>query len=309
MNAKVMDHETGEIVIYQQQNLVDDGVTDVLRAPIADMRLIQLFIDTKRSRHTRTQYAHSIKKLTGFLDKPLNAVTLEDAVAYHKRLKKEFKSANSIKAHISVAKSLFAFGVKLNYLRTNVFAAIKTDNPPEVTHKRILTEEEVLGLINAPKKQKNRILLRLIYAAGLRVSELCNLTWSCLLANGTLHIMHGKGQKDRFITLSEDLIKRLEKYKLTQVYSKAEDFIFPTRLGKRSHESQVHRIVKDAAEIAGLDPAASAHWLRHSHASHALDRGASLVTVRDTLGHSSIATTNKYLHSKRKDSSALHLAV
>ncbi|RIK43469.1 MAG: integrase, partial [Chloroflexi bacterium] len=54
---------------------------------------------------------------------------------------------------------------------------------------------------------------------------------------------------------------------------------------------------------------ASAHWLRHSHGSHALDRGASVVTVRDTLGHASIATTNKYLHGKRNDSSALHLGV
>ena len=81
------------------------------------------------------------------------------------------------------------------------------------------------------------------------------------------------------------------------------------KIDRRLDESQVHRIVKKAAKDAGLSPAASAHWLRHSHASHSLDRGASIVTVRDTLGHSSIATTNKYLHSKRKDSSALHLAV
>jgi integrase/recombinase XerD len=85
--------------------------------------------------------------------------------------------------------------------------------------------------------------------------------------------------------------------------------VFVSQKGGRLDETAVHRIVKIAAQVAGISADASAHWLRHSHASHSLDRGASLVTVRDTLGHSSIATTNKYLHSKRKDSSALHLAV
>lgn len=290
-------------------DLIQAKDAQIVSTDYGDSRFIELFIASKRSPKTRTAYRYSTDMLVSFLGKSLQAATLEDAVNYHELLKDKYRSLHSIKLHMDIAKSLFDFGVDMNYLRTNVMKVIKTDAPGEVTHKRMLTEEQVLGLINAPKKEKNRVLLRLIYAAGLRVSELCNLTWDCLLPNGTLHIMQGKGQKDRFITLSEDMVKRLEKYKLTQVYSKPEDFIFPTRLGKRSHESQVHRIVKEAAEIAGLDPAASAHWLRHSHASHALDRGASLVTVRDTLGHSSIATTNKYLHSKRKDSSALHLAV
>lgn len=281
----------------------------IVSTDYGDSRFIELFIASKRSPKTRTAYRYSINMLVSFLGKSLQAATLEDAVNYHELLKDKYGSLHSIKLHMDIAKSLFDFGVDMNYLRTNVMKVVKTDAPGEVTHTRVLTEEDALGLINAPKKLQNRLLLRLIYAAGLRVSELCNLTWDCLLPNGTLHIIQGKGQKDRFITLSEDMVKRLGQHKRLQIYSKGDDFMFPTRLGKRQHESQIHRIVKDAAERAELDPAASAHWLRHSHASHALDRGASLVTVRDTLGHSSIATTNKYLHSKRKDSSALHLAV
>jgi len=140
----------------------------------------------------------------------------------------------------------------------------------------------------------------------LRVSEVSNLTWGDLLENGVLHIQQGKGQKDRMITLSRGMVERLLSLKED---ASQDEVIFVSKKGGRLDESQVHRIVKAAAEAVGISPDASAHWLRHSHASHALDRGANLITVRDTLGHSSIATTNKYLHSKRSDSSALHLAV
>lgn len=278
----------------------------------SDQVLIDLFINTKRSSNTRVQYAHSAGMLANFIGKPLSVITLQDAVAYHEWLRARY-SAGSVRLHVNVAKALCAFGIKVNYLRTNVFAVIKPDTVPEITHKRILSEEEVLKLIDAPKRQRDKLLLRLIYAAGLRVSEVCNLTWGALSVDGVLYIQAGKGQKDRFVTLSEGMVKKLVAFNGDATN---DDYMFQSQVthkgnktDRRLDESQVHRIVKKAAKGAGLSPDASAHWLRHSHASHSLDRGASIVTVRDTLGHSSIATTNKYLHSKRKDSSALHLAV
>jgi integrase/recombinase XerD len=134
--------------------------------------------------------------------------------------------------------------------------------------------------------------------------------------DGVLHIRSGKGQKSRFITLSEATNKRLAEY--AGAFGQPDtDYIFRSQVTERDgnphdgrlSEVQIHRIVKSAALRAGVDNATSAHWLRHSHGSHALDRGASVVTVRDTLGHASIATTNKYLHGKRGESSALSLAV
>lgn len=271
-----------------------------------DQMLVKLFISTKRSANTQTQYSHSVKMLCDFTGKPLASITLQDAVNYHAWLKTQYSSPHSVKLHVNVAKALCAFGVKLNYLRTNVFAVIKPDATPEVTHKRILTEEQILKLIDAPTRQRDKLLLRLTYAAGLRVSEVCGLVWGDLLPNGVLHIRTGKGQKERFVTLSDGMIDRLNAHRQSAA---ADAPIFLSQKGSRLDESQIHRIVKAAAAAAGIDGDASAHWLRHSHASHSLDRGASLVTVRDTLGHSSIATTNKYLHSKRQDSSALHLAI
>jgi integrase/recombinase XerD len=289
---------SNDIIHFESAQVVSDGHTD--------RQFIDLFIASKRSPKTRTSYRYSIDMLFGFLGKPLQVVTLQDAVNYHAKLKEKYSSLHSIKLHMDIAKSLFDFGVDMNYLRTNVMKIIKTDTPCEVTHKRILTEEQVLKLIDAPTRQRDKLLLRLMYAAGLRISEVCGLVWGDLGSNGVLHIRQGKGQKERFVTLSDGMVERLNAHK-----SSAADHepVFVSQKGGRLDETAVHRIVKAAATVAGISADASAHWLRHSHASHSLDRGASLVTVRDTLGHSSIATTNKYLHSKRKDSSALHLAV
>lgn len=301
---------TTELATYR---VIDERATEIEAYRATDAKMIDLFIATKRSDKTKEQYRHSIGMLTDYLAKLLVEVTLQNAVDYHNHLRSNYPSAHSIKLHINVAKSLFSFALKMNYVRTNPFAPIKTDTPPEVTHHRILNEEEVLRLIDAPKRQRDKLLLRLIYAAGLRVSEVCNLTWGALSADGVLYIQAGKGQKDRFVTLSDGMVKKLVTFKGD---ASGGDYIFQSQVkqkgdktDRRLDESQIHRIVKKAAQDAGVSADASAHWLRHSHASHSLDRGASIVTVRDTLGHSSIATTNKYLHSKRRDSSALHLAV
>lgn len=272
----------------------------------SDAKFIDLFIASKRSARTRESYRFSIDMLLAIMGKGLQDATLQDAVDYHSYLKENYKSLHSIKLHMDIAKSLFDFGVDMNYLRTNVMKVVKTDAPQEVTHKRILTEEQILKLIDAPKRERDKLLLRLIYAAGLRVGEVCGLVWGDLLLNGVLHIRHGKGQKERFVTLSDGMIERLIAHRGS---ASADTPIFLSQKHSRLDESQVQRIVKAAAATVGIAGAVSPHWLRHSHASHSLDRGASLVTVRDTLGHSSIATTNKYLHSKRSDSSALHLAV
>lgn len=270
-----------------------------------DDRVIELFIATKRSAHTRTQYTHSVDMFLRHVGKPLRSVTLEDAVSYHEHLRSAYSSAHSVRLHLNVAKSLYTFAISLGYLVLNPLAAVKADTVPEVTAQRILAEDEVLKLIDAPANERDKLLLRTIYAAGLRVSEVTGLMWADLSADGVLAV-RGKGQKQRYVTLSERITKALNALRPKD----NSGHIFTSRKGAgRLSEVQVHRIVKAAAQAAGINADASAHWLRHAHASHALDRGASVVTVRDTLGHASIATTNKYLHSKRNESSALHLAV
>ena len=115
----------------------------------------------------------------------------------------------------------------------------------------------------------------------------------------------GKGEKTRVILLPPTLWREL-----LDVRSRAgdDDPVFPSRLNARQlHPSQVLRIVRAASVRAGIGKKVSPHWLRHAHASHSLDRGAPIHLVQATLGHSSVATTGRYLHARPTESSGKYL--
>ncbi|MBO3460757.1 MAG: tyrosine-type recombinase/integrase [Aetokthonos hydrillicola CCALA 1050] len=152
----------------------------------------------------------------------------------------------------------------------------------------------------------------LLYTAGLRVNELCSLRWKDLSPKkpgGQLAIF-GKGEKTRIILLPEPVWQKLCKLRNNALSS---DPVFTSRekdsLGTSLDQSQVNRIVAKAAKAAGINKKVSPHWLRHAHAIHSLSRGAPLHLVQNTLGHSSISTTSRYLHAHHDDSSALYLNV
>ena len=152
---------------------------------------------------------------------------------------------------------------------------------------------------------RNRVLLRLLYAGGLRVSELAGLNWRDVQPHddaGQVTVL-GKGGKTRAILLSVTTWREL-----ASLRAGPDDPVFPSkRTGDHLDVSAIWRIVRTAAERAGVDLGVSLHWLRH--ASHALDRGAPIHLVHQTLGHASIATTGKYLHARPTDSSARYLPV
>jgi integrase/recombinase XerD len=284
--------------------VVDSESSEVVGADI-DQKVIELFLSLKKSDRTKEGYTASIKMLVAFVGCPLRDVTLTKAMAYKQWLTDKYASKHSIKLHINVAKSLYSFMVGINALPTNPFAAIPIDTPKEITHERILSEFEVQLMLHAKGvKQRDSLIVKVLYVAGLRASELCNLVWGDLNSNCVLHIQSGKGDKERWITLPSELCKQLLDFRGD---SANDSPMFGSQKGGHLDESALHRIIKTVAAKAGVNGDVSAHWLRHSHASHSIDRGAELVTLRDTLGHASIATTNKYLHSKPGKSSALSL--
>ncbi len=119
--------------------------------------------------------------------------------------------------------------------------------------------------------------------------------------------LYGKGGKTRVVLMSTNTWRLL-----CEIRGDAgpDDAVFRSRKGGGAlDESAAHRVIKAAVARAGLSPEASAHWLRHAHASHALDRGAPISLVQQTLGHASVATTGRYLHARPSDSSARYLGV
>jgi integrase/recombinase XerD len=212
------------------------------------------------------------------------------------------------KRSISAIKSLLSFGHKLGYLPFNVGAALKTPKLKDTLAERILSEQEVLTMIALTKKQRDRVLLTILYASAGRVSEVCALSWRDVQPNGESGqvTLFGKNDETRAVKLSKATYAELLKLKGKALPT---DAVFVSQKGGHLDASQVLRLVRAAAVRAGISGNVSPHWLRHSHASHSLERGASIALVRDTLGHSSLAITSRYTHAKPGDSSALHLAI
>jgi len=281
-------------------------LTDVTATSIHD-RLIELWLH-ERSPRTIEYYERIAKHFITYINKPLHLTTLSDLQGWGLTLRG--LSPSSQRTYIAAVKSLLTFGHKIGVLPVNVGSSLRSPSSTDTLNERILTEQEVQRLIALEPNQRNRLILRLLYSGGLRVSELCGLKWKNLNARGDTGQLSvvGKGNKTRTVLLSQNIWREL-----LQLRGEAgiDDPVFRSReidiMGDRHLvRSTVQGIVKAAGERAGI-PKVSPHWLRHAHASHSLDRGAPIHLVQQTLGHASVATTSRYLHARPNDSSALYL--
>jgi integrase/recombinase XerD len=273
----------------------------------ADTKLIELWLSMKTSSHTRRAYAAEAAQFLAFLHKPLAQATLTDLQAWADHLGQGTLKPASQNRALTAVKSLLSFAQQTGYLPFNVGAAIKLRPNRDGLAQRILEESEVARLIAAASEGRNRVLLKLLYVSGVRVSEVCGLKWCDALARqqGGQITVFGKGGKTRAVLLKPKVWEQLLSIKGD---AKAADPIFPSRKGGRELDtSQVRRIVYAAAREAGLAQKISPHWMRHAHASHALDRSAPIHLVQATLGHASVSTTGQYLHARPTDSSSFYL--
>lgn len=180
---------------------------------------------------------------------------------------------------------------------------------------KTLSEEEVDSLLNAPNTDeplgnRDRAMLELLYATGLRVSELINLKQSQVNFNqGVLRIV-GKGDRERLIPLGEESQRWLRNFidgpRMEILLERQTDYLFPTRRGDRMTRQAFWHIIKRYAEKAGVRKKMSPHSLRHAFATHLLNRGADLRVVQLLLGHSDLSTTQIYTHVARERLKDLH---
>jgi len=209
---------------------------------------------------------------------------------------------------IAAAKSLFGFCQRMRFIPVNPAAELPLPRYENRLAERVLSEGDVHRLLSGEAQPRDRTLLNLLYFAGLRVSEACSLRWRNLheRGDGGQVTVHGKGGRTRSIALPAEMWSELIGLRES---AGAEELVFPSRGGKPLDRGRVRIIVRQAAEQAGVAGAVSPHWLRHAHASHALDHGAPIHLVQSTLGHSSVATTSSYLHARPGDSSARFLSL
>jgi integrase/recombinase XerD len=220
----------------------------------------------------------------------------------------------------STARQLSSFRRFYRYLlREN---ALQEDPTSQIAMPKIgralpksLTEEEVDALLDAPATRdplgsRDRAMLEVLYATGLRVSELVNLKINQVNLNqGVLRIV-GKGDRERLIPLGEESVKWLAQFaqgaRMEILLERQSDYLFPTRRGDRMTRQAFWHIIKRYAIKAGINKDLSPHTLRHAFATHLLNHGADLRVVQMLLGHSDLSTTQIYTHVARERMKELH---
>lgn len=271
----------------------------------------------------RSAYAAFMHFTSG---KPLSSVTLGDLQEFADELEDPFAPSTQAKI-LAAIKSLISFGHQTGYLTFDVGKALNLPKRRDELAERILTPDDVHSMIAAAGDPggRDRTLLRALYIGGLRVAEAVSLRTRDLTERpestgnvaGTAGVgagqltLFGKGGKTRRVLLPGALFEELEALALPDPQApifrsrKSGQDGKPMPIGVR----QAERITKSAAKKAGIKTAqeVSPHWLRHAHASHAMERGAKVYLVQATLGHASVATTGRYLHARPDESSALFL--
>jgi integrase/recombinase XerD len=258
-----------------------------------------------KSPNTKRAYSRSVANFQAFVGKPLRWTTLSDLQAFENSLTGK-RSSRAV--HLRAIKSLLTFCFKIGATQFNVGAVFVVKASPNNLAARFLSESEVQRML-VLSSGREHALVRLCYGGGFRVSEVVGLRWSEVVeanGGGVFVTVTGKGDKTRTVRLSAETASVL-----AELRGEATDdgYVFAKRNGKRIATVSARRMVIRVARAASIKRPVSPHFLRHSHASHALERGASLVLVRDTLGHASIATTDRYLHARPGESSSKYLPV
>ena len=283
------------------------GVPEARNAAQTDEQLVELWLHGL-SPHTERAYRKDWCDFRVAVRKPLGSVTLADIQNFAIRLGHTTLSEGSRHRKLSTVKSLFGFAHRIGYLSYDTARPLRLPAVRETLSERIMTEEEVTRLIAAARRPRDRALLMLLYASGVRVSEVVALRWRDAVgrAEGGQITVFGKGRKTRSV-----LLPRRTWLTLLSVRGNAgdDDPIFRSRRGGHLDPSAVLRVVKAAAQRAGIERPVSPHTFRHAHCSHALDRGAPIHLVQATVGHSSVATTSRYLHARPGESSGQFLPV
>ena len=241
-------------------------------------------------------------------------VTREQVQQYFLTCHQHHISARSNARRLAALRAFFQFLLQQNLISQNPLTDIDTPKIGQ-TLPKVLTEAEVDALLRRPTKPtvlalRNYTMANLLYASGLRVSELVNLpVTSCNLTTGHLRVL-GKGDKERMVPFSTTagtiLQEYLEQTRPLLLKGKASPLLFCSNRGKAMTRNRFWQIMQELARAAGITKEISPHVLRHSFATHLLAGGADLRAVQMMLGHADIATTQIYTHVDTDRIKAIH---
>jgi len=272
-----------------------------------DNFLEMLAVERGAAQNTLDSYGRDLRHFTEFKGSAIAEAAADDIRSYLAYLEREGMAASTAARRLSALRQFYRFLNAEGMRADDPSSAI--DSPRRVRPlPKVLTEVEVEQLLKAARTYKGAegirlvALMELLYATGLRVSELLMLPYPAIQAERAFVVVKGKGGRERMVPLSEPAIKALEQYDTVRsrfVRRPADaNWLFPSR-SKGGHltRQRFSQLVKELALEAQIDPAkVSPHSLRHAFASHLLANGADLRAVQQMLGHADISTTQIYTH-------------
>ena len=285
---------------------------------IIDKFLDSQWLEKGLSRNTLDSYGRDLKAYSAWLEQQsldVLQVRLEDLLLYlSARMGRGLKARSTARA-LSCLRGLYRYLLRENIIRLD--PTLRIENPklgrplPDT-----LTEKDIERLLAAPDPStvlglRDRTMLEVLYATGLRVTELVSLRLTEInLRQGVLRVT-GKGNKERLVPLGEEAITWIQQFlgsgrDLLLVNNRHEDVVFPSNRGQAMTRQTFWHRIKAHARAAGIKRKLSPHTLRHAFATHLLNHGADLRVVQLLLGHSDLSTTQIYTHVAQHRMKELH---
>lgn len=272
---------------------------NVVALPASTDQSIEQFktylIHRRYSESTIKSYCEAVKRFLKYFNSSIEEITNEDLIIFNCYLKENGLS-NSLQNQITSGLKLFFERIQ------NKKIDFEKIERPRREHKlpNVVSKEEIRKLLAAPVNIKHRTMLSLLYACGLRRSELLNLRPSDIDSErGLIIIKQGKGNKDRIVPLPHKILEMLRTYYRACTPKK---WLFEGQSsGNQYSPTSLAKILKKYAKRVGIKKPVSLHWLRHSYATHLLEQGTDLRIIQELLGHKSSKTTEIYTHVSTKN--------
>lgn len=298
--------------------MTTDHSSVLLLDPLVERYLNRLRVEGGLATNTLESYRRDLFRMQRYLLR--HRLNMSDAVPPHiirsflASLKQEALAASSVARILSAMRGWYRFLVREKLLKANPLRDVATARR-SVRLPKTLTLQEVTALLEAPirdraEDRRDRVILELLYASGLRVSELVGLTLAQIdLDLGCLRVM-GKGGKERVAPMGQTardlLVEYLEQVRPTLMKRRSSHHVFVSRRGHELTRQGCWKLLALRARRVGIFKPISPHMLRHSFATHLLEGGADLRVVQAMLGHADIATTQIYTHVDRRRLKHVH---
>lgn len=274
---------------FESYLLLEKGLSAAsVAAYLQDLQKLQTYIDTEEGKNLS-----------------LTQLTQEDLQQLLQQLNGLGLSVHSQARILSGWKAFFDFLLLEELIEENPTTLLSMPKLPR-NLPSVLSHQEIESMIeqidhSTTEGLRNRAVVEVLYACGLRVSELINLKLSNLYFEVGFVRVIGKGNKERIVPIGETAMRHLKIYlqeraQMTNVKKESEDIIFLNRRGGQISRNMIFMIIRDLAKAAGIKKKVSPHTFRHSFATHLIEGGANLKVVQDLLGHQSIITTEIYTH-------------